>query len=405
MFGSFMKSRESMQLVSIGEVSMEVEMEMSRIELPTLYKKSAKTGAVQQWSVYSLGNVVLVTQGQVGGALQEYSTICKGKNSGRANATSDSEQATKEAQAKWEKQLKKGYVEDPSGESQIKLPMKVNEYQKHKNKIKFPCTISPKLNGVNSEFRYQPRTEFLSRGGELYPEPPAQAVEEMMKLCDTLQTNSLNYEIYKHGKWLQDITGAVKAPHNHPELHSELEYHVFDLPQEGILEKSIWSDRCKKLTEYSDALECMVFEYVRVVPSVVCNSHEEIEKWMHYYLLQGYEGSVIRNMDGVYEYNTRSYDVLKYKIPKSAEFLITSYFTDKLNQPVFWCQSEGGAFKVKPKGTKAQRQQILEDADNWVGKYMTVEFEMYSKDGKPLKPVGIGLREGYVENGKFIPTE
>ena len=96
-----------------------------------------------------------------------------------------------------------------------------------------------------------------------------------------------------------------------------------------------------------------------------------------------------------------------YKVALSAEFKIDSYLVDKLGHAVFWCESKGGLFKAKPKGTDAHRKAIRAEADEWIGKYMTVEFESYSKGGKPTKPVGIGLRKGdwNEETEEFIPSE
>ena len=370
-------------------------------KLPTLYKIT-KTKAIQQWSVEAQDGVITVTQGQVGGAMQQYPTHCEPKNVARANETTAKQQAESEAKSKWEKQIKAGYVEDESGESQIKLPMKVKEYQKQKKNIIFPCDISPKYNGVNGECRISEVEDTfvqLSRGGENYPLPDEMAQNQLNLLMGKLGVDSLNYEVYYHGAWLQDIQSAVKKPSGAmgKNLHHKLQYMVFDSPTMG----GTWEERKWKLKD--------VFRkdnpLVNTVPWFEVNSHEEIEEYHKYYTDQGFEGIIIRNNKGTYEYNQRSSDVFKYKVPASEEFLIKSYFVDKLNQPVFWCLAEGGEFKAKPVGTKEQRAAILKEADNWVGKYMTVEFEMYSKDIKPQKPIGIGLREGYVKDGEFIPTE
>ena len=180
--------------------------------LPVLFKQTT-TGAVQQWSVSSQGDKVTVQQGQVAGAMQTYDTICTPKNVGKKNESSGQTQAFLEAKAKWKKQLKKGYVKDPSGEVSVMLPMKVNEYLKHRKKITFPCYSSYKLNGVNSEFRWPKEgVKFLSRGGEEYPAPIYEAELELKELCALLGEERLNYEIYKHGEWLQDIQSAVKKP-------------------------------------------------------------------------------------------------------------------------------------------------------------------------------------------------
>ena len=184
-------------------------------------------------------------------------------------------------------------------------------------------------------------------------------------------------------------------------LHKQLEYHVFDFPlSELTYEEKIEEMESVMLTEtYKN------FQYVKLVPYVLCQNEEDIKGHFVKCTKDQYEGTIVRNAKAVYKYNTRSNDVFKYKEPECEEFEILSWFTDKLNQPVFWCMSEGGEFKAKPKGTKEQREDIRQQADSWVGGYMTVEFEMFSKEGKPQKPIAIGLREGYVEDGVFIPTE
>lgn len=367
----------------------------------TLFKQSSK-GAVNQWKVFAVGNKITVEYGQVEGKLRTKDTFASGKNVGKSNETTDSEQAVLEAEAKWEKQVKKGYVEDPSGERSVFLPMKVEAYfkGKMKDKIEFPATVSRKLNGVNGEARRRKDDSIvqLSRGGDEYPSPTKSAVKELSLLMDILDVDSLNYEIYKHGVHLQDITGAVKAPHKHEELWKELGYYVFDLPTVG----GTWKERLAKLK----AINLIGFKHVHIIDAVEVISHKELIQKHDSYVAHKYEGSIARNYKGEYEYNTRTMDVLKVKYVMSEEFEVDSYFADKNNHPVFWCKSKGGRFKVKPKGDDSRRASILENAEMWLGQWMTVEFEMYSKDDIPLKPVGIDLREGIVDdNGVFTPTE
>lgn len=80
--------------------------------LPTLYKKTA-TGADQEWTIWTEGNVIVTRWGQVGGAIQETRDVIEtGKNIGRSNETTPEQQAVAEAQSQWEKKLKKGYVQN-----------------------------------------------------------------------------------------------------------------------------------------------------------------------------------------------------------------------------------------------------------------------------------------------------
>ncbi len=70
------------------------------MKLETIYKKT-KTGATQEWTIEVVGNKYRTHSGQVGGAITTNEwTIVYGKNVGKANGTTDSEQALKEADIK-----------------------------------------------------------------------------------------------------------------------------------------------------------------------------------------------------------------------------------------------------------------------------------------------------------------
>ena len=79
--------------------------------LPTLYKLTS-TKALQFWQICVEASTITTRYGQVGGAeLSTSDTLTEGKNTGRSNATTPEQQATLEAQSRWDKQRKRGYVE------------------------------------------------------------------------------------------------------------------------------------------------------------------------------------------------------------------------------------------------------------------------------------------------------
>ena len=80
--------------------------------LPALYKKNS-SGEIQIWTIQTDGNQIVTSWGVHGGKIQTTSEIItEGKNLGKANATTPETQAESEAQARWEKQKKKKYVEN-----------------------------------------------------------------------------------------------------------------------------------------------------------------------------------------------------------------------------------------------------------------------------------------------------
>lgn len=357
------------------------------MRLESLYKET-KTGAIQQYDVLISGDSYTISQGQVNGKKQDYTTVCKPKNIGKANETTAAQQAESEGKSKHAKKVKAGYTTDPSGTVLVRLPMKVQTYAKHIKKVKEFCYESPKLNGVNGTYRWADGAlSLMSRGGQNYPLIDQQ-IDAIKSIMETLETDELNGEIYIHGEALQDITSAVKK-YNY--LTSKLEFHIFDLP--GFA--GGYEGRSKLMNTIADT------EFVKIVHSVKVNSDPELLDTLHDgYVADGYEGMMIRNPQGKYVHNTRSNDVFKFKKALDAEFKVCGYNLDKHGHPVFICIAEEGVsmeddklFKVKLKGKAEERLEMAANADAYLDKWLKVEYEMLSNDNIPLKPVGIMFRE------------
>lgn len=368
--------------------------------LPILYKLT-KTGAIQTYQVSTSEDLITVTQGQLEGKKQSYETKCLPKNVGRSNETTGTEQAILEAKSKHAKKIKAGYVLDSSGELTVKLPQKVKPYIGNESKIKFPAYSTPKLNGVNATYWLLPdgALSLTSRGGDEYPAIP-HLETEIHKLMTILATTCLNGELYIHGEHLQDITSAVKKP---KELSKQLEFSVFEAP----LLADTYEKRRYKLNEVSvewstdDVIQNSKLQFLT---GITVNSTKDIEAHYNQCMAAGLEGTVIYNADAPYQFNTRSSYVYKYKKAQDAEFQIVDCETDKNGHPVFHCTTPSGSvFKVKPKGTDSERKQIVRNFETqYLNKWYKIEFETYSKDNIPLKPVGIGLRN-CTSNG--VPLE
>ena len=347
--------------------------------LDRLYKKT-KTGKTQICDIRAIGDTVVTIFGELDGTLQEVKYSCKAKNIGKTNETTASQQAVLEANSKWDKKIKSGYVKTIDCNTSVQTPAKVKTYQDNLKNIKFPCFSTPKLNGVNGLYKREDQTITLySRGGEIYPELPH--LTRLINLTmDFLGCNELNGELYIHGEHLQDIQSAVKKPNA---LSPNLTFAIFDIPDH----KGIYKVRRDILTTLTPN------QYISILTGRECNSHQDIETHYNQCILGNLEGTVIYNHDHLYIYNQRSSNAFKYKKALDAEFLIIGYELDKQGNPTLICQSEGGPFKVRPTGTQEYRKQLLADMPNNIGKHYTVEYECLSKSLVPLKPIGLGLRD------------
>ena len=126
------------------------------MKLPKLYKKSTK-GADQEWEISTEGNTIVTRWGQVGGAIQETrDVVAVGKNLGKKNETTPTQQAEAEAQSQWEKKLKKGYVQTlddaRAGKTDSIIeggvsPMLAHRFDEQGHKLTYHCYAQPKLDG------------------------------------------------------------------------------------------------------------------------------------------------------------------------------------------------------------------------------------------------------------------
>ena len=90
-----------------SETSEELEYTEKKY-LPVLYTHD-KSGKERMWKIWTEKNTVYRSQGLVEGKKQEYQRTFEGKNIGKVNETSPSQQALQSADTMWIKQIDKGY--------------------------------------------------------------------------------------------------------------------------------------------------------------------------------------------------------------------------------------------------------------------------------------------------------
>ena len=344
------------------------------MKLENLYKRT-KAGAIQVCYISVSDDVISVEFGQLEGKRQLKKTTCYPVNVGKSNETTAEEQDIKEAKSKWASKVKAGYSTNVEAPVTVQLPQKVEKYLDNKEKIIFPCYSVVKLNGMNGTYWLLPDNtlKLTSRGGNEYPPIPHLEAEARSHMT-LANTTSLNAELYIHGMFLEDINSAVKKT---KELSSQLTLNTFELP----LVDGNYDSKVELLRQMcGEAVITEVF------------SEEEADALHADAVANGYEGTVLYNKRAKYYFNHRSLDVCKYKIPIDAEFKVVGFNIDKNKHAVYICESKGGEFKAKRVGTAEDRLADAAVAESNIGRWLNVEFEMYSKKGIPLKPVGQNFR-------------
>ena len=362
-------------------------------ELPPLYH-TAKSGETRVWKIWTEGRAIVTSYGYLEGKQMIARKIAIGKKTGTKAATTPEEQAEKEAEATFKKKLKGKYFRTIAESQETStLPMSVQKYMEKKHKAVWPMDAQPKLNGLRCTARCKDGVVTLySRGGEIYELP------HISKELETWIDDGVAFdgELYIHGVPLQTLNSWVPMKGQTPHEESiHIEYHVYDLPYYENERELPWHLRRDYLSDIFGNEELkMVFP---VWESPVNNEAEAMAA-MESYIDAGYEGAILRNQDGLYEWGHRSSDVMKLKKFTDEEFEVVGY-KDGVGKHkgiiCFICKNNDdteNTFDAVPRGTMEERAEMFKNGDSYIGKILTVKYQDRSKKNIPLFPVGICFR-------------
>lgn len=377
---------------------------------PRLFKKT-KTEAIQQWDISVVpaacsGDswVIATNFGQVDGAIQETTdTISDGKNIGRANETSPFDQAVAEAQSKWEKQVKKGYVEkledaqDGVTELGGVAPMLAQSYDKHKSKIMLPAYIQPKLDGTRC-------IAIINKDGCTLWTRTRKPITSVPHIISSLEKQfgsvirtggklTLDGELYNHAykDRFEELISLIRQT-TPAENHTAVEYHVYD-----VVNGHPFSERLKVLHELD--IQFSSEGPIEVVPTKVAKDQVDLDAWYNKFLNDGYEGAIVRNARGLYDQGHRSYDLQKMKTFMDAEFKIVGVREGRgklAGHGIFICAAGDEAnstFDVKLDGPLGRLHEIWMNQADYIGLFLTVTYQGKTAYGMPRFPVGRAIRD------------
>jgi len=315
--------------------------------------------------------------------------VKEGKNVGRSNETTASEQAELQAQQQFAAKLKEGYTPDRTLAESTKNtldavePMLAHPIENKLKYVVFPALAQPKLDGARCiAIMKKGKVKLWSRTQKEYIASP-HIVAEIEKLLGHKQDLILDGELYNHDykKDFNTIMSLIKREDVHPN-HELVQYHIYDVVGSGV-----WTDRTKVLAELGVARFC------KKVETVVVRSQEELEEYQAVCVENGYEGCMYRNPDALYE-NKRSSGLLKVKDFKDDEFKIVDVEEGrgKLMGRVgaFYCELNDGSgrqFKAKPMGTLTYVEELWKNKSECLGKMATVKYQNLTPDGMPRFPV------------------
>lgn len=406
----------------------------------TLFSKN-KNGSIQEWKVFVADAEVIVEFGQVAGKKQLKKTTCEAKNIGRSNETTPIQQAELEAISKWENQVRLGYrdnIEHLQSETQIS-PMLAKDATKVAHLITYPCYVSEKLDGLRCLVTFNDKGQpvFNSRGNKTYP-IKGKIVDQIIQLREATGFDMFDGEVYLHGLSLQKIVSLAKKWRTKDDVEAEinkeyltefkkwkkdpskyeepqrnegkyggfcsndLQFHIFDIPSEKVWESDngyskVW-DYNKHPCRYADLMNTdhevslLSLDKIEVVHGTFMEDEHQVKDCIGFYMQRGYEGAIIRNFKGVYEFNQRSSDLLKWKLFQDTEAKVVDVELDKNGEGILICEDHDGiVVRMKLKGTHAERS--YESQLKNIGKFINFTYQARTDDNNYSFPVGQYFRD------------
>ena len=261
--------------------------------------------------------------------------------------------------------------------------------------------VSRKIDGVRCSFYWKDgEVKSASRGGGDY-DPSTYQLREHPKMIELFKQHPdwvLDGELYKHGKSLQQISGAARMEKTAAGC-DWLEYYVYDimipempfierydllheleefLGQESFNPEVVWSDEDLRM---------------QVVPHIFVggdNKKDEIMKLHNQYVAEGWEGCVARDVSKAYKYGGRGQEMVKFKSYKDDCFKVIGIEGGLRGSEdmVFILETnDGKTFKAKPFGDRNQKQEYWDNfEEKYKGQIGECKFFYYSDEGVPLQP-------------------
>ena len=372
-------------------------------EFPILFSRTANN-SVQTWQIFTDRGSFYTIEGIKGGKMtQSKYTICERKNVGKANETSPQKQAEVEAQAKWEKQIKRGYFQNEKDIDNFTFvePMLAKKFSDYKDKIVYPVMVDLKYNGTRIEL--WSKGAFSRQGHQFHSVP--HLIEDTAKLFQkfpklVLDGEAYRYELRKDLNQLIKLVSVGRKPKDlTPELLAQsrkvVQYHVYDAygfadPKLGeITEETPCFERREALTRLLQGLE-----FTFPVKGQIAHNESEVVKIVDAFVADGQEGGIVRtNSD--YQHK-RSSNLLKVKRFLDEEFEIirigegdgnwagcAKQIFCKTNKPT----TDGDdTFVSNVEGSMEFCREVLQNQKKYIGKRVTVRFQGYSEYGRPQIP-------------------
>lgn len=350
-----------------------------------LYKKDA-AGTIRIWTIFrSDDDEISMEYGVLGGAMQ----VKRESIVPKAGRTMD-DQVLLQMGARITKARDTGYVdtlEDAANNKRtnardLPLPMLATPYAKIKSK---PETffLQYKYDGNRCIIgKVDGKIVAYSRKGREF-----KSIDHIKEACkDIPEGMFLDGELYKHGVPLQTLRSWISKKQAES---NQLEYICYDYISDsvGFLERL-------RILENLDLYYPISLASTALLTTLDAEL-EPINSRLSKAIELGYEGLIMRTLDGRYEDGKRSKNLIKIKRWEDAEFTVIGITPSADGWAILECKIGDSSFSVSAPGTMEQKTEVYENRENYIGKKITVEYANLTPYGIPFHPVAIAWREDH----------
>ena len=322
------------------------------------------------------------------------------KNKDKKNYRNCFQQAISVAESKHKKKIEEGFLEENSIVSvsdealSLVFPMLAKPFS---GTVRFPVHVQPKLDGLRcvAFLDHNGQVILQSRTKKIFPNNTVndrirKELENVFKLVG--KQVYLDGELYNHTTKLQTLNHYARGSDT-TQNSQVLQYHIYDAMN---MVETTFSDRAKILEKISNG------DIIQVVETRLIESLKDFDESYNEWIGNGFEGMMIRDPNGVYQFGKRSGYLMKRKEVFTDEFPIVDYTSGTngkdLNALIWVCSTKNGIhFKVTPNLTYEERyklfQECRENFKHYANRLLTIEYRGLSIDQVPQHAKAVCIRD------------
>jgi len=167
--------------------------------------------------------------------------------------------------------------------------------------------VQPKLDGFRCRVVLDDEAVLYSSTGKVITSVPS--ILNVYKLLRTFLKIELDGELYAHGLSFQKISSIVSRTNQLHPNHLSISHVLYDICNTQLR----MSSRVDVLSALKTKLYKLNLTYnIEILETHYCSKYTEIQYWLDRFIDEGYEGIIIRPMNGLYV-QKRTWDLIKMK--------------------------------------------------------------------------------------------